>query len=301
MISRRRFISILAGATALPLMGSSAFASTQSWKGVALGANAQIILDHPDAASLIELSLAEIARLEAIFSLYDQNSQLSQLNANGVLHAPAFELLDLAAQVTRAYRETDGAFDPTIQPLWALYAKSLSQGVLPSETGVKAQLPLVGWDKVSVEPHQIAFAQKGMALTFNGIAQGYIADRVAALLKAKGVRNVMVNAGEINALGQAPNGEPWQVNLAELGSQIPLSNQAIATSSPFGTLLSEERKVGHMIDPRTGKPAGRWSSISVIDKSAARADALSTAFAMMTKPQIEKVTGSHQIVFGTAI
>jgi thiamine biosynthesis lipoprotein len=130
-----------------------------------------------------------------------------------------------------------------------------------------------------------------MALTLNGIAQGYITDRVTELLKAEGLTNAVVKMGEISLMGTDENGEPWQVGLAKSengpsGDHVYLSNEAIATSSPAGTTFDGD--AGHIIDPVIGRPAtSRWQQVSVIHKSAAIADALSTAAVMMKENEIE--------------
>ncbi|MGJ8527403.1 FAD:protein FMN transferase [Maritalea sp.] len=301
MISRRRMISILGGVAALPLIGSTSFASVTNWRGIALGANANIILDHPHADMLIDKALAEVARLEKVFSLYQTDSQLSVLNRQGKLDNPAFELIDLLNLSGRIHRETNGAFDPTIQPLWALYAQKYSAGKAPNKREIEVARTNVGWADVSVSSNTVSFNKPGMALTFNGIAQGYIADKVAALLRQEGIQNVLVNTGEISALGMSPDGVPWPISLANDDRKLHLSNTSIATSAPGGTLFDQAGTVGHILDPRTGLPGGKWRNLSVIDKSAARADGLSTAFCLMDKAQIQSVPGAHELVFGEAV
>jgi len=128
-----------------------------------------------------------------------------------------------------------------------------------------------------------------MALTLNGIAQGFIADKVAAFFRAQGVENVMVNTGEIMAVGRAPDGNPWPVTIAHSDGQIvPLSNAAIATSAPLGTTFDAAGAIGHILDPRTGQHGGLWAQISVAATSAALADGLSTAFCLMDTAEIDK-------------
>jgi len=296
MITRRRMISILAGAAALPALGSAASASVVNWRGIALGANANIVLDHPNADGLLDKALQEITRLEKVFSLYKADSQLSILNREGSLVAPAIELLDLLNISARIVNETEGAFDPTVQPLWALYAQKYAAGTKPSKAEIADARSRVGFQNITVSPEMVSFSKPGMALTFNGIAQGYIADKVAQLLRREGVTDVLVNTGEINALGVAPDGAAWPITLAD--QKRALSNAAIATSAPGGTFFDQQGQVGHILDPRTGLPGGNWNSISVIDKSAARADGLSTAFCLMSQEQIQAISGAHEVVFG---
>ena len=300
MISRRRMISILAGGAALPLLGSAAFGEVKSWQGVALGANAKIILNHPDADALIELALKEVSRLENIFSLYKSGSEISQLNALGTLTAPSIEFVELLNLSDQINRVTNGVFDPTVQPLWALYAEETSAGRSPTAAQISNVRESTGWQHLSFSLDEIRFKKNVMALTLNGIAQGFIADKVAALLRKNGVKNVLVNTGEINALGYAPDGQAWGVGIANKPEKIALSNQAIATSAPSGTLFGNGN-VGHILNPLTGGAEARWDQLSVIDKSAAKADGLSTAFCLMTKEQILNVDGAHQILFGAPV
>lgn len=301
MITRRRMLCILGGMTALPLFGANGFASPQKWQGIALGAEASIILDHPEADRLIELARLEITRLENIFSLYKGNSQLSVLNRTGKIDAPALELVELLHLSKRIHQETGGMFDPTIQPLWALYAQKYAEGATPSAADLKAARAKVGLEKIIVGTDQIKFSMPEMGVTLNGIAQGFIADKVTRLLRLEGIENVLVNTGEIAAIGVAPNGKPWPVSISNSAEILNLSDVAIATSAPLGTSFDPAGKVGHILNPQTDPSNGRWRSLSVIDKSAARADGLSTAFCLMTKSEIEAVEGTHQTIFGPAV
>lgn len=292
MTTRRRCLTILAGAAALPIVGvprtkNEAMAGTAEWRGLALGAGARILLDHPRAEALLPRAVAEIRRLEAIFSLYRADSELAQLNREGVLHQPAFELIELLSICHRVNARTDGAFDPTVQALWSLYARRYSEGGPPSPQQIARARAATGWAKVEYGPEKISFRRTGVQLTLNGIAQGYIADRIAGFFRRNGVKDVLINTGEIAALGVAPDGAPWQVRLDDgEGPGLPLRNAAIATSAPLGTVFDNGGKAGHIIDPRDGKPGGAWSRVTVISPLAADADGLSTGFCLMSRPRI---------------
>lgn len=295
-ISRRRVLTILAGAAALPVLGSGAGAAVTQWRGIVLGAGARIILDHPDGDRLIALSLGEIRRLERIFSLHLPDSALSRLNRDGVLGDPPFELIELLSICAGLNERTKGAFDPTVQTLWALYAKGFASGKPPDRKAISGALQMTGWAHVKYSARGIAFDVPGMRLTFNGVAQGFIADKVTALLRRNGVRDVLVNTGEISALGKAPDGRSWQVRLGDAGGPgIPLNNAAVATSAPLGTTFDDNGRVGHILDPRTGLPGGIWSQISVVSGSAAIADGLSTGFCLLAEPEIETARGSDPV------
>lgn len=298
MIARRRMLAILAGVAGLPALPPCASAKTSAvdWRGVALGAEARIILHHPAAETLVPGALAELRRLENIFSLYRADSDLSRLNRDGVLPSPALELVELLSLCGTLNHRTQGAFDPTMQPLWSLYARRFSDGRAPDDDEIARTRSLTGWREVEFSSRQIRYRRRGMQMTLNGIAQGYIADRIAAFFRHHGVSDMLIHTGEIAALGVAPDDEPWRVKLInETGSDIPVSDAAVATSAPLGTTFDEAGTVGHIIDPRNGRAGGRWSAVSVVARSAAEADGLSTAFCLMDRAQIMAASGECRI------
>lgn len=296
MTTRRRFLSILAGASILPALGAQASTGTNNWRGIALGAEARIILDHPNGDALIPMAVAEIRRLEGIFSLYQQGSQLSRLNRDGFLQNPAQEMIELLSVCSGLNRRTAGAFDPTVQSLWSLYAREVSAGTRPDAAQLAGAIDLTGWDHVQFAPSAVSFDRPGVQITLNGIAQGYIADRVTRIFRDEGVQNVMVNTGEISAIGKAPDGHDWQVFLGDRdGPSVNLENRAVATSAPLGTTFDGVGSLGHIIDPRTGISGGNWSQVSVVANTAAEADGLSTAFCLMKRQEIQAATGNTKV------
>lgn len=275
-VTRRRFLSISAGLGCLAGLPALAATGFHEWRGVALGADSCIRLAHPQAEALVDKALAEIARLEDVFSLYRPHSALSQLNAAGRLDAPPFELLDVLAQSRQWHAVTGGAFDPTVQSLWQTYAEAWSAASAPSAAAIAAAQSRTGMHRVRLSEAEIVL-EPGTRLTLNGIAQGYVADRVAALLRSAGATDVLIDTGEIMAMGRMPDGAAWPIRIAE-GPRLALRDQALATSAPLGTCLDPAGTVGHILDPRTGLPAAAgWSQISVTARSAALADAASTA------------------------
>ncbi len=307
MTTRRRFLTIFAGAAALPALGRAAAASPAPapsapapsaparWQGIALGASAEILIAHGDGARLLKRAVGEIRRLEGIFSLYRPESALSRLNREGALSSPPFEMLELLTIAGSIHRRTEGAFDPTIQPLWALYAECAGRGRAPTAAEIAAAAARTGWENLRLEAGSVSFRRPAMSLTLNGIAQGYIADRVAAMLRREGVENVLVNTGEITALGGGPGGSGWPVEIAASKARpLPLKDLSIATSAPLGTTFDAKGRLGHIIDPRSGRPTARQAQVSVIAPSAAVADGLSTAFCLMEKSRIDATLNSGE-------
>ncbi|MBC7284256.1 FAD:protein FMN transferase [Hoeflea sp.] len=280
-LSRRRFIAI----TAASLLGARHAMATDNvgarWQGIALGAHADLRLvglPAREAERLLAAARGEIERLEQLFSLYRADSALSRLNATGVLEQPGPDMLELCSLVSTIHQASSGLFDPSVQPLWAAYARAKGA---PNQKALAIARAATGWNKVDVSMDRIRL-ESGAALTFNGIAQGFITDRVVGLLKAQGLEAGLVSVGEIAAVGASPSGKDWAIGLADheddpAAATIHLRDKAVATSSPNGTLFGAGAE-GHILNPETGRAAPAiWRRLSVIHRSAAMADGLSTA------------------------
>ncbi|MCD2183724.1 FAD:protein FMN transferase [Rhizobium sp. GN54] len=282
-ITRRRLIAISAVLAILPAVARADRGTARLWTGQALGARASIRLDHPDGEAIAARVMAEIDRLEDILSLYRPDSALSRLNREGNLSAPPFELLECLSLAGAVHRASGGRFDPTVQPLWALWAQSAADGRRPDAAAIEEVRRRTGWDKVELDTAAIVL-RPGMALTLNGIGQGYVADRVATLLESEGLTDILIDTGEFRALGGRPEsnpGEGWPVRL-ETGERLVLRQRALATSAPLGTTFDQSGKDGHILDPATGMPGpSRWRAVSISAPSAAIADALATAACLM--------------------
>lgn len=295
-LSRRRFIGIAAATAGLALPPFGGALGAQSgpvrWRGSALGAPAEMVLNHPDRAAaerLLVRAVAEIARLEDIFSLYRETSALSTLNRLGALAAPPPELVELLDTCRRFHAMTSG-FDPSVQPLWQLHARHFAapgaDPAGPSADEIAAALALVGFEHVAFNRDRIAFARRGMALTLNGIAQGFITDRIVDLLRAGGAVHTLADIGEIRAIGPRADGTPWRVGIAGKAATLDFADMAVATSSPDGFRFGGPGTPGHILDPATGRAAARYASVSVVAADATTADALSTAFGFMAPEDI---------------
>ncbi|MCA0273561.1 MAG: FAD:protein FMN transferase [Proteobacteria bacterium] len=279
MLTRRRFLTVSA-ATAFAGAARAAAPQVYTWTGIALGARATIRLAHPDAAGITARAAAEIDRLEDVFSLYREGSALMRLNATARLDAPPPELLECLTLAGAVHRATEGLFDPTVQPLWALWAERAAAGTRPTTSELASARALGGWGDLGLDASVVTL-KPGMALTLNGIAQGYIADRIAALLEAEGLTDILIDTGEMRALGGHPEGGAWPVKLAE-GGEVALRSRALATSAPLGTVFDTAGRIGHILHPMTGEPAAPvWRAATVTAPSAALADALSTAACLM--------------------
>lgn len=266
-----------------------------------MGADAAISLYHSDpvwARACLDSVQAEITRLEDIFSLFRENSCLSRLNREGRLAAPPPEMTLLMARAKTFGDATGGAFDVTVQPLWFLYRDHFSHGdpdpAGPGRDGIDTARHLVDYRRLHVGPELISFARPGMAVTLNGIAQGFITDHIAALLKAKGFGNVLLSLGETLGLGAHPSGGSWRMGVldphrvSDIRHTVELRNRAMATSGGYGTRFGLGSRHHHLFDPRTGTSPNHFASVTVLAPDATTADALSTAIAVMPEERARK-------------
>lgn len=285
-IPRRRLLRL----TGVALAGAAIAAwprrpPSVTWTGQAMGGPAQVTLHGVEEATARRL-VAQVAglvdRMEGLFSLHRPDSVISRLNRQGELGDPPAAFTDLLSRALSVSAATGGAFDPTVQPLWRLYR---DQGAGADPASVLDRIDwrgvVVGRDRVRLPP--------GAALTLNGIAQGYITDRVVDLLAAQGVGHMLVDMGEPRGVGRRDDGGDWMLGVADpddaarLITTLPVSGRAIATSAPRASLADEAGRIGHIFDPATGRPAQGWKQVSLAAGTAMLADALSTAVAALPR------------------
>ena len=326
-ITRRRMIAIAASAAGSALLSSGRTAGASQplrWRGSALGAQVSIEIHHPDSAAaerLVERCVLDVRRQEQQFSLYRTDSAICSLNRTGILVAPDADMVALLKTALGFAAITGGAFDPTVQPLWQLYANHFS-AQRPDSDGPAPQrlaeaLAKVGYRDLLVGQDRIALLRRGAAITLNGIAQGFATDRVVERLRQAGLSTTLVDMGEVRAIGTRPEGTPWRVGLGDpdrpgvLSETIDLVDRAVATSAGAGFRFDAEGRFNHLFDPATGRSPQRYNTVSVLAPTAAEADALSTAFSLMRLSDIAAIvavrpnlqaritdTGGTLIVYG---
>ena len=307
-LTRRRMIAIVAtaaGSALLPRGRTTQAGEPVRWHGSALGAQVSIEIYHPDRAEaerVMERCIQDVRRLELQFSLYRADSAICTLNRTGILVSPDADMVALLKTSLQFSDMTDGAFDPTVQPLWQLYAghftsdKPDPEGP-PKET-LAETLASVGRSHLLVSEDRIALTH-GAAITLNGIAQGYATDRVVERLRGAGLSTALVDMGEIRAIGARPEGTPWRVGLADperpgaLTDTVDLVDRAVSTSAGAGFRFDSKGRFTHLFDPVTGRSPSLYSTLSVIAPTATEADALSTAFSLMPVSRIQEVVAAR--------
>lgn len=259
--------------------------------------------DAEKGALIVREAFEEV---EAAASIFRADSPVARLNATGSVRLQAatpgrFDLAALLRRTLDASRETDGAFDPTVNPLMALWGFRASGAPAsePTDEAVAAACGRVGWtnvviaaapdDGTSLASTDISFARPGMELDLGGIAKGAAIDYAFDKLRSAGFDNFLLNlGGNIRVSGGPEDGrDEWHVAVRDpanpsqtTGQTVVLrSGEAVATSGSYERYVEiDGRRYSHIIDPRTGRPVERQGSVSVIADTAERADALSTAF-----------------------
>jgi len=240
-------------------------------------------LEESAARRAVRAAFDELEKIESLLSIYRADSQVSRLNRDGVLDDADPHLLAVLSAALDTSRRSGGAFDVTVQPLWNLYADAAKQGRLPDAAQAHAARRLVAWRAIEVIGRRVRLTGKGMAITLNGIAQGYAADRLRAALQSHGVTSALVDVGEVAPLGKKSGRRPWTCGIQHphepdaYVSLAALDGRCLATSGDYATTFSADRRHHHIFDPATGRSPLEFSSVSVAAPTATDADALSTA------------------------
>ncbi len=189
------------------------------------------------------------------------------------------------------YERSEGAFDPTIGPLVNAWGFGFTDRMKVDQHVIDSLLPLVGFEKVSLEGDRVVKADPRIQFDFNGIAQGYSVDMIGKFLEEKGIEDYLVDiGGEVLGRGEKPDASPWKVGIEKptdnaaygegLKAIVVLRDKAMATSGNYRKFYEEDGvRYSHTIDPETGYPVQHSIlSVSVIADDCASADAWATAF-----------------------
>lgn len=241
---------------------------------------------HPEVVGkALDAAVDVVRSLEDQMSLFRSDSAVSRLNRTGVLaHADA-DLLEILQIAQRVSRQSRGAFDVTVQPLWHAFDEAKAQGRLPTAREVGAARQRVGWEGLRLSGSSVRLTS-GHAITLNGIAQGYAADKVKARLAAMGIAHALINAGEWASLGHPDRAGDWTLGVADprhanrLLAGVALQGRCIATSADDQCSFSPDFVHHHIFDPHTGSSPTELSSVTVAARTCVMADALTKVFFM---------------------
>lgn len=247
--------------------------------------------------------LRELKSVDASLSVFNPLSTVSLINSGKNQKADAM-LYDVMTKAKAVSENTKGAFDITVMPLVNAWGFGFKHGNFPSNEMIDSLKSFVNFHYISLaQDSSIVKEKEGIMLDFGAIAKGYGVDRVARLLREKGVRNYLVEiGGEVVTKGRNPEGHPWKVGISKpvegsspsnvpLQAVLNLENAALATSGNYQNYYEHDgRKYAHTIDPRTGRPVQHsLLSATVVAPDCATADAYATAFMVMGMEEALKI------------
>ena len=241
----------------------------------AMAATNEVQVHAPDRASaeaMAARAVEEVQRIERKYSRYRADSVVSRINAAAGKDAVAIDMEteQLLEYADACWRQSGGLFDATsgvLRRVWRFEAGLRP----PTDASLATVLPLIGWDRVERNAGTVRLPTAGMELDFGGFGKEYAVDRAAFALREAGAASALVNlAGDLAILGAQPDGEPWRVAVqhprrdgAALAT-LPVSSGAVATSGDYERYRDVDGvRHCHVLDPRTGRSARGFQSVTV--------------------------------------
>ena len=247
--------------------------------------------DEKKLDSALTDAMNEIDRLEGLFSVNIPSSEISKVNSSKSGRVKVGrECADITSFSLRQAKMTNGAFDPTIEPIVKLWGIGTDSPRVPSSDEIKNALKYVDYKKISVKDGFIIKGE-GQKLDMGAAAKGWIADRLAEMLKKRGIKSAIIDlGGNLSVIGESPKKRPWKLGLqhpakprGEYFAIVEASDTSVVTSGPYERNFTKDGHLYHHIfDTKTGYPAeSDLASVTVISQNSALADTLCTGlFAM---------------------
>ncbi len=290
-MKRRSFLQLGLGLGAVPTLSPAHGGPGLFWEErsfIALGLRMRVRLAHHQLA-LARLAMDVVRdtlhHVEDQMSLYRPDSAICRLNRTGRLHDPHPHLVEILGIAQQVSQRSQGAFDVTVQPLWLAYAAAQRTQRLPDAQTLDAARARVGWQGLQVDHQRIVLERPGMAITLNGIAQGFAADLVKRRLQALGIAHALIDTGEWAVLGRPVPQRPWALGIADpraegILARVALDDRCLATSADSTCTFSADHRHHHIFNPHTGDSPLELASVSVLADTAVMADALTKVFFM---------------------
>lgn len=284
------------------------------YRGKAMGSDLEIEVFGDTQARCdraVADALAEIDRLDRMMTDWKPESPLMDINrAAGERPVPTTpELFFLIDRSKRVSELTEGAFDISFAGAGKLWNWRAQDPQIPDAATVKASIATVGWKGILLDAkdQSVFLSKPGMRIGLGAIAPGYAGDRAIEKIRALGIRDACVNlSGDLMAIGKKA-GEPWKVGIThprrkgETIAVLPVSNAAVSTSGDYERYFEKDgKRYCHIIDPRTGYPADRCQSVTIVAPNLAFADGLATGVFVLGPEKgmalVEKLEGVQAMI-----
>ncbi len=260
------------------------------------------------ASTAIDKAFAEIVRLDSVLSNYRPESDLSRLNREGHFH-PVKVSPDLYSVIEKSQKYSKvsgGKFDISVAPLVDMWKAALRGDRVVSQDELAKLKECVGYQKIElIPPDTVEFHSACMRIDVGSVGKGYAVDRAVAVLRANGIQNALVDAGQssIFGMGAPPGQKAWEVHLRDPSNRVDptvmLSENSVSTSEQTPASLLGNATAGHIIDPQNGKPLETKYALSIVAKSGTASDALSTILLLVGpakgKPMVQEIADAAAI------
>jgi FAD:protein FMN transferase len=298
--------------SALLLLSTSTYADVSERVQILMGTTARVKVWAADSSTCrqaIHSAYQALHRVDRKMSTYKVDSDLSRLNRDGSQGWVSVdgELVEVLVATRTLFQLSDGAFDPTVLPLMRLWGFRGGEPRRPSNSEIEATLGVVGYPNVEVDSigMRARFGIAGVSVDLGGIAKGYALDQAARAAKRAGATSGMVDLGGNllvfgnDAAGNIGVQDPK--NAERIVGKLRLADQSVATSGGYERfVMIEGTRYSHILNPRTGFPVDELASVTVVADDATRADALSTACAVLGKDAclhlVERLAGVDALV-----
>jgi thiamine biosynthesis lipoprotein len=265
---------------------------------------------RPQAQAVAEAAIAEVRRIEQLYSRYQPDSLLSRINEvaklGGAIEVDA-ETADLIDHAFAAHSQSEGLFDVTSGLLRELWNDEIAR--LPTDAAIKSLLERIGLDKLSWRRPRLVFSVAGMELDLGGIAKEYAADRAAHVCRVAEANHGLINlGGDIAIVGPHPDGAPWRIGIRDpAGDKEPVAtlfvrDGGVATSGDYERYFEiEGRRYSHALNPKTGWPVDGLPSITVAASDCLSAGSMATIAVLMGEagPQWLGAMGAAHLCVGS--
>ena len=246
-----------------------------------MGAEFTVVLYGDDPVSMnqaIDAAFEEVERLDALLSNYRPTSEWSRVNRGAAVQSVAVspELFRLLSDCIEYSRASEGTFDVTVGPLMRAWGFFGGERHVPSPDQTRDVLDLVGYRHLQLNSRNrtVRFDRPGVEIDPGGVGKGYAVDRMAAVLRARGIRNALVAASGSSIFGMGnPPGEPrgWSVTVADPwdhrknAAQVFLKDTSLSTSGSYEkSFRVAGHRYSHIMDPRRGVPAEGAVQVTVV-------------------------------------
>ena len=243
----------------------------------------------PKAAGGLKAAKEEILRLEDLWSVTREDSEIFALNRDGVADVSA-DTIGILEQSKQVAERSGYAFDVTVLPLVSAWGFHGGEYRIPGGEELQKALRLVGSEGIEIEGGRVTLKTPGAGVDLGAVAKGCASHRAVQTLREAGVTSALVSlGGNVQALGAKPDGTPWRVAVQDpfdpngYAGTLELTDRAAVTSGTYQRNFERDGKIyHHLLDPSTGYPADNsLASVTIVTGDGTLADALSTALLVM--------------------